>query len=336
VVDEGGPRFASAGTCTGAPPFAATESTLYEIGSISKVFTTSLLAVLEAEGRVAEGDTLSRVLPEARLSRGVGAMSLVDLATHTSGMPRMPTNWIAPDRSQPRAPYDRAELFAFLGSFTPSRPPGARFEYSNVGSGVLGVALAAAAESSYEDLLTSRLLGPLGLGETHLLVPDDARARMALGQDGSGVAIFPRRYMPVLAGCCALQSSARDLARFVGAHLGWAPTAIAEALRRTHAVRRPLSRGEHPVLGGEGVALGWFVREGVRWHGGVTGGWATFVAFDPSLGIGVVVLRNRSAEEPVRDAGFALLAELALGVSPSGPADETAAAEGPGTPRTTP
>jgi CubicO group peptidase (beta-lactamase class C family) len=303
VVDATGTSYLARGRRSAdGPPVG--EDTLFEIGSITKVFTATLLADLEQRGVVGPDEPLARLLPPgARVpSRGERAIMLRDLATHRSGLPRLPDPFSPPDLENPYAAYSEGDLLAFLAAHALQRDPGAQYEYSNLGAGLLGYSLARRAGSSYEALVIERLAGPLGLDDTRITLSAEQRARLASGHAGRrAVAGWD---FDALAGAGALRSTPRDLLRFVAANLGLVEGGPAAALRATHRDR--VATGV-PDLS---VTLGWhlWTRHGatVFWHNGGTGGYRSFCGFDPERRRGVVVLANSSSDE-IDDIGLHLL-----------------------------
>ncbi|MBI3540057.1 MAG: serine hydrolase, partial [Candidatus Eisenbacteria bacterium] len=194
-------------------------------------------------------------------------------------------------------------LYDFLSHYTLTRGVGERYEYSNLGMGLLGHALALEAKQSYEALLIERVLDPLGMKETRITLTHDLETRLAPGHDLAGKPV-PNWDLPTLAGAGALRSTAADLLRFVAANLDSNGTALAADLFATHA-RRNDTTSPHVAIG-----LAWHIierPEGNIWmHNGGTGGYHTLIAFDPRRDVGVVVLGNSAAT--VDDIGFHLLA----------------------------
>ena len=290
VVDASGARAWGFGrTSTAADAPAPDGATRFEVGSVTKTFTALLLAEAAARGEVTLATPVGALLPDTlRLAPGVAALTLRQLVTHTSGLPRLPTNLGMPgaglDLRDPYAAYSPARLHAFLADV---RLDSARFAYSNVGAGLLGYLLARRAGTTYAALLADRITGPLGLGATGL-APDPARD--ATGHAGGAPVPF-WTFTDALVGAGGVRASADDLLRYLAAHLGLVETPLADALRATHAVQAEASRGR-------GIALAWFTGgpDGrLRWHNGGTGGFTSFVGFDPATGRGVVVLSNAQA-----------------------------------------
>src|SRR5512132_4333622 len=144
------------------------------MGSATKVFTSLLLADSVRRGEVALSDPASKYLPpDVKIpERGGRQITLQDLATHTSGLPRLPSNLAAKDASNPYADYTVAQLYAFLSAYQLTRDIGSKYEYSNLGAGLLGHLLARRAGVDYETLVRTRITGPLGMNSTVVTVKD--------------------------------------------------------------------------------------------------------------------------------------------------------------------
>ncbi|MBN1773443.1 MAG: serine hydrolase [Deltaproteobacteria bacterium] len=287
LVTPGGDLFAGYGRA-GADGRTPDENTVFELGSVAKVFTALLLARDVADGRRALDQPLAELLPDGvRLRERDGhPLTLLHLATHTSGLPRMPDDFAPADPSDPYADLTWDGILACLSRFEPTRDPGTVYEYSNLAAGLLGDVLACQAGTSYEALLRERVLEPLGLRDTSVTLDEGRRARLAEGHDVDGNPVPPWTF-GALAGAGALRSTAADLVRFLHRQLEPGHDPLGEALALTHVLRH-----DDPD-GSDDVALGWHVGSGGRlWHNGGTGGFHAFVAFDPSAGVGVAVLAN--------------------------------------------
>ncbi|MFJ9516935.1 serine hydrolase domain-containing protein [Kitasatospora sp. NPDC101801] len=294
----------------------ATLDTVFELGSVSKVFTSLALAALVTEGQVELDQPLAELLPEAAgLRRNGIPVTLRQLAQHTSGLPRLPHGMLLPALFRPGRPdpYARLTEPVLLGTLRRTRPgavPGSRFRYSNLGAGLLGLALARRAGTDYEGLIADRITGPLGLADTAVTPADPSR--LAQGHNGGGRPV-PGWHLAALAGAGGLRGTAGDLAGFLRAQLEpeQSPLAAAIALSRTP---------EHRLNPFSWIHLGWMgqrlhPRQGGHlqlWHNGATGGFASFVGFDPERGTGVAVLS--STQRSVDSAGGALLTELSTAV----------------------
>jgi CubicO group peptidase (beta-lactamase class C family) len=271
--------------------------TRFEIGSVTKAFTGLLLTEQVTWGAVSPDAPIGRFLPDSvRTPTADGRpIRLRHLATHTSGLPRLPSNLsLRQHRADPYAHYTPAKLHAFLNDVTLSAPPGSTYAYSNVGAGLLGHLLARQADTTYGALLRARVLDPLGLQDTSVPAPADTNgSRLAAGYTRAGPT--PYWSFDALAGAGALRSTARDLLRFLRAHLRPDPTPLTASLRRTHRIRHrterlALTTSWHASDGPDGARL--------YWHNGGTGGFRSFVGFNPQADRAVVVLVNQAL--PVR------------------------------------
>jgi CubicO group peptidase (beta-lactamase class C family) len=292
-------------------------STVFEIGSITKVFTGTLLAELVREGNVKLEDPAQKYLPgDLKLPREVGReITLLDLATHTSGLPRLPTDlrvfvFTTPfkDWGNPYSHYGRPQLSRNLGLLKLNHQIGTTFEYSNLGVGVLGHALAHAARADgYEDLLAQRVLRPLRMTDTRIHLSAAQRARLAPGHDRDGDTVAAWDFASLEA-AGALRSTADDMLGFVSANLGQPRTPLLPALLDA---RRPRRDTDVP---GERVGLCWLItplpglRHPVVWHNGGTGGSSSYLGLVPATGTAVVVLSNSA--HSVDKIGHAVLKRL--------------------------
>jgi len=242
----------------------------------------------------------------------VPTMTLRHLATHRSGLPRLPANLDAAARpTDPYAAYGDRALHAFLDGYVLPRAPGARYEYSNLGMGLLGHLLARRADTTYAALVRRRIAGPLDLPDTRVHLTEGQRRRFAQGHNRAGAPTSPWRF-DALAGAGALRSTAADLLAYLRAHrraLRVDPdtaSALARAMRRALRPRAPTGKDSTRV------GLAWHVttRDGhpVAWHNGGTGGFRSMVALDRKTGRGAVVFVSTAiASDRVTEAAFALL-----------------------------
>jgi CubicO group peptidase (beta-lactamase class C family) len=166
VLDHGARRVVACGSSGSSRPLDG--DTVFEIGSVTKVFTAALLADMVARKEVSLDDPISKYLPAGMKTptRGGRSITLGDLATQSSGLPRLPDNLAPKDPSNPYADYTVEKLYDFLSRYELTRDIGAMYEYSNLGVGLLGHLLALRAGTSYEELLTKRILQPLGMRDT--------------------------------------------------------------------------------------------------------------------------------------------------------------------------
>lgn len=277
-------------------------SSIFEIGSITKVFTATLLADLALEGVVAYDDPVARYLPEAPPVRG-RPITLEDLSTHRSGLPRLPAGMLlrglTVERRDPYASLDDERMRRAIRETAPKHEPGGRFRYSNYGAGLLGYALARAAGTTYELLVADRITGPLGLTDTGVSLPPGADHRLAPGHRRWGRPAG-RWHLAGLAGAGGLVSTAADLLEFLALHSPDADEPLARAAAETARKRGEVNRMM-------GVGLGWVIlpalergprrarlAHDVLMHDGGTGGYRSFAAVAPETGTAVVVLSGHA------------------------------------------
>ena len=267
-------------------------NTVFEIGSITKVFTAALLADMVERGEVRLEDPVERYLPGfARVPRRKGKqITLLDLATQFSGLPPLPGNMNPKDPTNPYADYSVDQLYAFLAEYQLTRDIGEQFEYSNLGLGLLGHALALRAGRSYEQLLRERILDPLDMKDTRIVLSRSMRRRLAQGHDEAG-AKTSSWDLPTLAGAGALRSTASDMLKFLAANLERPTRRVTKALALTQRARRDIS-------GPMKIGLGWQILNPfgrtIVWHNGGTGGYRAFIGFDQETQRAAVVLSNQS------------------------------------------
>jgi D-alanyl-D-alanine-carboxypeptidase/D-alanyl-D-alanine-endopeptidase len=280
--------------------------TIFEIGSATKVFTSLLLADAVARGEVRLDDPVALYLPPTVKvpERGGKKITLVDLATHTSGLPRLPANMTPKDPANPYADYTAAKLYDFLASYELSRDIGSKYEYSNVGAGLLGHALARRARTDYETLVRTRITAPLSMKSTVVTLDDAQKARLTPGHNAQ-LQRVANWDLPILAGAGALRSTANDLLTFLSGNLGLTRSPLAPAMSAMLKTRRPTGNA------GVDIALGWHVTNTgmsqIVWHNGGTGGYRSWIGFDPARNAGVVVLANTYTDIGGDDIGRHLL-----------------------------
>lgn len=298
VID--GPESAVIGIGkTGATP--PDTHTVYEIGSITKTFTGLLLAQAVKSGAVTLEQPVALLLPGFTVPSYSGKpIKLIDLATQTSGLPRLPTNMHPAQGDNPYADYGAAALKEFLASHQLAREPGKTNLYSNLGFGLLGYALSVQAKKPYADLLRDQIAGPLGMSSTATALSPAMRARLAPGHDALGAAVGNWDF-DAMAGAGAIRSDAEDMVRYLQAMMAAAPDS-AYMLARTP---------QRPVQGNDmRIGLAWMTSmiRGVPvvWHNGMTGGYASFAGFTADGKRGVVLMTNSAVS--LDSVGMALLA----------------------------
>jgi CubicO group peptidase (beta-lactamase class C family) len=267
----------------GVPP---TDSTLFEIGSVTKVYTSLLFADAIQRREVSLDEPVADLLPTGVSvpTRDGKTITLANLALHSSGLPRLPPS-VLPNAPDPYAKVTEDALYADLAHTKLDYTPGEQVVYSNYGAGLLGFALGKKLGTGYSRALADRVLTPLGLTDTFLTVPAAAAARRVPGTNTDLKPVVPWTF-DALAGAGALVSDAHDQLKLIDAELrarAGTPTGLAAAMKLT----------QEPQLVNQGAneGLGWEIdAKGRYWHNGGTGGYHAFVGFDPKTKHGVVVL----------------------------------------------
>lgn len=303
LIDAGGRRVIAVGPAGVSSSAALDGGTVFEIGSATKVFTGTLLATMVDSGDVRLDDPVSKFLPPTVTvpARNGKTITLLDLATQTSGLPRLPANLAPKDPRNPYADYTVQQLYDFLSGYQLPVDSGVRFEYSNAGMGLLGHALGLRASSTFEELVARRVLEPLAMRDTAITLSPTLAARLAPGHDRDGH-VAANWDLPTLAGAGALRSTVNDQLRFLAANLD-ANSPLATAFALAHLARRSLGTPDGSI------GLAWLVRRSFDtefvWHNGQTGGYRSFIGFDRRSGRGVVILHNGVTNTD--DIGFHLL-----------------------------
>ena len=294
VIGPGGRRVISYGHRNQGDPRAVDGDTAFEIASVTKVFTALLLADMVRKGDVALADPVAKYLPAAKIPERNGrSITLLDLATHTSGLPFMPDE--LPALSDATATkYGAAQIYQFLAGYKLSRDTGAQWDYSNIGYWLLGEALAARAGMDFESLLRTRVILPLKLTSTAVTVSPGMKARLAVGHNAALQPSPSLSSVPMLAVMPAaggLVSTVNDLLTFLRATMGYERAPLGPAMTAMLSTRRP-----GPARGQE-QALGWVLitenGDQLIFHDGGSLGYASAVAWDPKARVGVVVLSNQ-------------------------------------------
>ena len=302
-VDQGRVEIVAEGLAGEA--MALPQGALFEIGSITKTFTALLLADAVVRRRFALADPVEDALPGVSLRDAAGApIRWVDLATHRSGLPRVPSNIAPQDPLDPYAGYDEAQLLRFLRTFKPMIARDTRWEYSNLGFGLLGYALGRASGSSYPQLLAQRVLVPLGMTQSALALPQRPIAGLVDGHDAEKRRV-PHWHFDVLAGAGALVMPAADLARYAEAALVPDSTPLGDAFRLAHK-RHAAGPNEINPMGLAWIRVPLDGRT-LLTHDGGTAGFSSSFWLDPERRRAAAVLSN--AQVDVNDLALHLLDE---------------------------
>lgn len=306
IIDARGRRIVSHGRLAAGDPRHLDGDTEFEIGSQTKVFTSLLLTDAVRRGEVRLDQPVAELLPaDVKVPERNGRkITLIDLATHTSGLPRMPTNFAPADPGNPYADYTAERMFAFLSGYTLPRDIGSAYEYSNFGAGLLGQALARRTGMDYATLVRRRITGPLGMNDTAVTLSPAQTARFAVGHN-QALEPVPHWDLVAFAGAGALRSTTNDILTFLAAELGFRRTPLAAAMADELAVRRPTNTP------GMDVSIAWHINRSpvgdIVWHNGGTGGFRTWMGFDPKARVGATVMTNVAIPVGGDDIGMHLL-----------------------------
>lgn len=273
--------------------------TVYEIGSVTKTFTGTLLAQDVLAGRVTLDTPVSKLLPDFTIpSRQGKQITLGQIGTQHSGLPRMPSNFFPKDPANPYADYDGQKLKSFLATYQLPRDPGASYEYSNLAFGLLGDALARSHRTSYGDLVARRILAPLGMSMSGTRFSAAMRAHLARGHDENGKPAS-NWDLDALTGAGGIRSTANDMLRYLKANMGASHSPLRAAMTFAQQPRAEVGKGMR-------IGLGWMTTDkGIVWHNGGTGGYRSFIGFTTDGRRGVVILTNSATG--VDELGFATL-----------------------------
>ena len=284
--------------------------TVYEIASLSKTFTGTLLGELVARGEILLDDTLDQFVPEGnrvpRYRRGE-TVTLRQLATHSSGLPRLPTDFWEVASSEPENPYKyytNEKIERFLDTYQLTVAPGTRYEYSNLGGSVLGYAMGKKIEKTYEQLVQERICRPLGMKNTAVELTEAMREKLAPPYSEKKQPAHTWD-LPGFAGGGGLRSSMRDMLAFAQATAG-----VFESFPEL------ADKPEHPLVVGMKTAstqhyedaashirmgLGWhFNGNGDLTHNGQTGGYHSYIIVSPKTHRAIVLLTNTAVGDTDR------------------------------------
>jgi serine-type D-Ala-D-Ala carboxypeptidase/endopeptidase len=292
VVTADSTRYFSYGHLSSSDPAPPTRATLFEIGSLTKLFTATLLADAMQRKEVHIKDTVQSILPDVKIpTRHQKQITLEHLATHTSGLPRIPLVLRLKSLDDPYADENEQRLYGVLDGLVLKSDPGKTSRYSNLGFALLGNALSHKLNDDYESLIIRRICDPLNLPDTRITLSESQQHRLAPGhRDGE---IAPYWHFTAYAPCGALHSTAADLARFLRANMNLDKTPLAETLAVARRPRFTMDKDADPRIG-----LAWMTQplddttDTLTWHNGGTGGFSSFLGFSNEHHIGVILLFN--------------------------------------------
>ena len=305
IVDEHGSRVVSCGKMDNGTDQEVNGDTLFDIASITKPFTGLLLQDMIERGEMKLDDPVQKYLPASvkMPARNGKQITLLHLVTHTSGLPHIADNLNPKRPDQPFADYTVEELNTFLSNYQLTSDPGAKFQYSSLGAGLLGHVIALKAGSDYESLVVDRICRPLKMDSTRITLTPELKSRFATGHNQFGEAV-PSWDRATQLGGSALRSTANDMLKFVSANLGLTPSSLTPLMEKTHTLRLDQTLGEDHGLGW--IITRWPQEREIIWHAGGAPGYVTFAGFDKARRRGVVILSS-SWDLDVVTMGFLLL-----------------------------
>lgn len=271
------------------------KQSVFEIGSITKTMTALLLAEAVVQEKVSLDDYVDSLLPTELKIKSPKAITLKQLATHSSGLPRLPSNQKNIMGKDPYADYQREDLLEAISDQMVS-PNQQQYAYSNYGVGLLGEALAILNQDSYQNLLKTHVFEPLNMNNSYAdasLVPKDRRVSGYAGKYA-----VPNWHFKALAGAGSVNSSIEDLLTFGAAILKADHPELKQAIE--------LSKQVHYQQNGVTLGLNWHINKGVLWHNGGTAGFRSILMIDPAQNKVVAGITNQ-AEHSVEDIAGHLL-----------------------------
>ena len=326
-IDPNGTQFYGHGKMSNANTTTVDQNTVFAIGSITKVFTTTLLADMVNQGLVKLNDPIEKYLPSnIKVPQYKGhKVTLEDLATHTSGLPNFPSNYCTSfdptstafqhsiqyrkDLMDCTKTYTFNEFYQALSNTSLSREPGSKFEYSNFGIGLLGHILTLKSNmSSFDELLSKRILDVLDINSTSIGLSDSQKSRLAVGHFDGGQELPTWNASNPIAPGPALHSTVSDMLKFLSANMGLIKTKLDNAMQESHLIRHSTNHllpNDEPASFTTGnfdtnnlgfyVGLGWMVStnfgQEIVWHSGSSpDGYNAFVVFNPAKERGIVIL----------------------------------------------
>ncbi len=302
IIDSTGSRIYSDGILSDQNPIKPDANTIYEIGSITKVFTSLILADMSLKGKLHLQDPISKFLPsQVKVPVKNGKeITLLNLSTHTSTFPRFPFNAAPKNIDDPYADYDTQKLYEYLAAYKPDMDFGTRWRYSNTAYGLLGhILTTVAGEKDYEQLIIDSICKPLKMKNTVITLTPALLKNTAIGHSEWGQPV-DFLHLSSLDGAGAFRSNVSDLLNFAAANLGWTSSGLYPAMELTHKSQIKKEAG-----GIDYATMGWTLWQdqgrNIVFKDGGTPGYCTFIGLDKVKKFAVVVLS--SSNNGVTDIG---------------------------------
>lgn len=305
IITPNGTQVYGYGNISKANSTKVNGNTIFDTASITKTFTTTLLADMVKQGLVNFNDPIEKYLPNTVKVPAYNGhkITLESLATHTSGLPDFPVGWIR------NHIYTTQQVYNFLSNTPLQSEPGTKANYSDFGMGILGHILSIRAGIPYAQLVKDRILSVLGMdstgismNSTAIILSDSLKSRLAKGHIG-GKEVNLEFVPEAIQGAGALHSTANDLLKYLAANMGLIHTSINDIIQETHLIRLEYPQApslhfdsitNNKSLSASYVGLGWFIDTNlgteVLQHSGGIDGYSSFIGFNPTKQEGVVLL----------------------------------------------
>lgn len=304
IVDANGRQIIAEGKLSDNDLRLPDSNTIYEIGSITKVFTSLSLAQMSLKNQLNINDPISKFLPKTVKTpiRNGKEISLLSLSTHRSGMPRFPYNTDPKNLDEPYADYSVNQLYEYVSHFEPPFDIDSKWRYSNVSYGVLGTILTLVAQKNFETLITEEICKPLNLNNTVISLTAKQKENLAIGHAETGTPVGLTELGAIEAGG-ALRSNVTDLLTFAEENMGLITTDLYPAMQLTHVLQAKKDGNDTYTT------MGWTLDnnngQNFLFKDGGMPGYCTFLGIDKKNKIGVVVLSN--SNNSVSDIGRHIL-----------------------------
>jgi CubicO group peptidase (beta-lactamase class C family) len=299
---------------------------IFEVGSITKTFTASLIMKLADEGKLVLTDPMQDYLPVqlAQDSFEGSTITVQHLVTHTSGLSGGPASFILPylralifTPKNPNRNFKAKQYYRYLRKFELDYVPGEEWDYNNAGYGLLGEIASSLNGMSWEESVQQNIFDPLAMGNSYFEIAKPNKDRFVVGITAKGKRSKPWE-MKFINAAGAIKSTLNDMIRYASAEL----TASPDSLHFFHAAQDPLGflirMPEGKLWDGNAMGLGWWhnledEQHPFTWHGGASGGYTSFIGFSKSENKAVVILTNISSSHPSARAANRIPKPILLG-----------------------
>lgn len=294
------------------------ENTIFEIGGLTKTFTSSLVSILVDEGKMNFETPLNDYLSAAEKNEETQQITIDQLLTHTSRLPRMPLEFGVKEieENNPYAHYTKQDLMEFYKEYIPLEPKKKRkrkkknkdnYSYSHLNYALAEVAIESSQNTSFDKLLTDKILAPINLTDTRIELSENQKKRLATGYTTSGQSTPPWTFQSFKASE-GLKSTAKDLIKYAEVHMGESHSRLTKAFYATHEGRKATARNKKVES-----ARGWHVISPKKYHDiilhtGNTNGHRSYLAFVKESETAVVILTN--SEHNLYNLGYYILRML--------------------------